>query len=92
MMPTRKTIGDLTPLDQGRQVVVKGAHAVVIGTLVSFNVESEWVDVTRFGDDPDNPQRVHGARTMTIRIGEWETTGLRLDTPVELDVVPEVSA
>lgn len=78
-------LGELTARDQGREVTMTGGHAKITGTLIAFHVESDWIDVTEFGGDPDNPQRIHGARSMSIRIGEWETSGLPLDTVVEVE-------
>lgn len=80
------TLGEITPFDQGQQVIIKSARAVIIGTLDSFEVIQEWVDVTEMRTPFDEqPKRIPGMKYVRVAVGEWEADSLPLSTPVEVD-------
>lgn len=79
------TLGDLTPKDQGRQVTITSAHATITGILTAFDVRSDWITESTMHQNPDDWKQTPGRRTVDISVGTWSTSGLPLDTPVEVD-------
>lgn len=79
------TLGDLTPKDQGRKVTITSNHATITGILTAFDVRSDWITESRLGQNPEDWEQTPGRRTMDISVGSWSTSGLPLDTPVEVE-------
>ena len=82
MTHTRKTLAELSVEDQGATITMTGGEATITGVLRSFEVESEWIDITSFGNE--GPDQIRGQRTVTIHIGHWTAEDLPPDTTVEV--------
>lgn len=76
------TLGDLTPRDIGRKVEITGGKAAIVGQLIDFSIDTEWITELRLCDNPDDAEPIAGRRTMTITVGAWRTSRLPLSTEV----------
>lgn len=81
-MHTRKPLYELSINDQGKTVSITGGEASITGVLVSFEVESEWLDITEMGEE--GPNQIRGYRSVTINVGHWTACNLSPETVIEV--------
>lgn len=66
------TLGDLTPNDRFHEVTVSTELAAISGSLTSFELVQDWIDVTSMSTPPEEqPKKIRGASYIRISIGEW---------------------